>query len=220
MSRQLGRFSFASIAGLSLVIVSPTHAADSATVERAQDSHMVQRLEAIRPRLSPRRASNEKQIAPTFVGALQPAAAFPEAIGERNEPKLSRNFRNEIESLRVRAKAEGFLTVEEDLQSGIAIAQPGQRLDAFLLLATLYMAHGLHAEALSVIDEIEGASTHADFALLSGIARFKMGRLQDAVSTFSEDTLRGNAEASSWRGIANARRGASKQRQRIFSRRW
>lgn len=203
---------------LAVLSIGATEAAQARETDAADTgpiTHMAQALGDYVPRLAPRHAVEVIDIEPVNAGVLQAGLPFAlglSAPGEKAPPKggISRNFRIELEGLRARVKAEGFLSVEESLQSGLAVAEAYKRPDAALLLTTLYMAHEFHAEALSVINETDGVREHADFVLLEGIANFKMGRFEDAIAAFSEDILLGNLEAVRWRGIANTRRGAYK----------
>lgn len=211
----MGRFLALVIMSWLTVVAVTAQAAEPEVNQTAQFSHRAPALGDYTPRLAPRPAPNKTQIEAVNISALQAGLPFVEGFSEPGDEAsqkggVSRNFRIELETLRARVKAEGFLSVEETLQSGLAVARPEKRFDAALLLTTLYMAHDLHAEALSVIDEIDGSVEHPDFVLLGGIASFKMGRLEDAVATLSENILLGNVEAIRWRGIANARRGAYK----------
>lgn len=215
MRRLVNRSIFSILAGLLLGAIGTAQAGESAVADAEQVSRLEQALGDYAPRLAPRRVSEIAKTEPVNAGVLQAGLPFADDLSTpdaaaRNKGGLSRNFRIELETLRARVKVDGFLSVEENLQSGLAVADSEKRLDAALLLTTLYMAHDFHAEALSIIDETFGAREQADFVLLEGISNYKMGRFEDAVAVFSEDILLGNQESIRWRGIAHARSGAYK----------
>ncbi len=213
--RLLGRSSISVIAGLCFATGISARASETAPVETATTHRVSEALAAPTPRLAPRRLAPTIDVEPVQLGVLQGELPFSEETSGLSQEtlvmgRLSRNFRIELETLRAQVRSRGFLSVEERLQTGRAVASPENHLDATLLLATLYIAHDLHAEALSAIDELEGAHEYPDFALLSGISSFKMGRFEEAVEILGADVLREDTEARRWRGIANARRGAYK----------
>ena len=213
MRRIRQRIFSAAIAGLTMIAVASAQEIEPSAVGKAQTVIAAKSLDEISPRLAPHRMLDGPQAETATIGVLQSSLAYPEELSapDKIAPSsggLSRNFRIELKPMRARAREEGFLSVEESLQSGLAVAAPEKRLDAALLLTTFYMAHGFHVEALALIDETEGAAAQSDLVLLSGIANFYIGRFDDAVTALSHDILLGNEEALAWRGIANALRGA------------
>ena len=119
-----------------------------------------------------------------------------------------------FETFRARARTEGFATLEQSLRS--ALANDSVRYDAARNLIYFYMAHGLHAEALSIIRQ-ENQSRHiAELTLLEGIANFNMGRWADAREALSHKSLESNDAATAWRGVAQANLGAFEKAAKDF----
>ncbi len=111
-----------------------------------------------------------------------------------------------FETFRARARTEGFATLEQNLLG--ALANEPVRYDAARNLIYFYMAHGLHAEALSIIRQENQSRQFAELTLLEGVANFNMGRWVDAVDALNHKSLENNDAATAWRGAAHANLGA------------
>ena len=103
-----------------------------------------------------------------------------------------------------RRQGEGaYAEVRQALLAAIVEAPPGRVDAARLDLSRFYFAHGLIAEALSVLrlvsQENRRLATDPQVLLLRAVGAFLAGNLERAADTLSNPVLEGEWEATLWR---------------------
>jgi hypothetical protein len=114
----------------------------------------------------------------------------------------------DFETLRARVSEEGFSAVEESLLSVLADANGRLRIEAAKETVHLYMAHGLYAEVLSLIEEHDPDFADPFLTLSRGIAAYKLARYDDAADALKKSSAQSLEASAAWRGMANAQRGS------------
>ncbi len=146
-------------------------------------------------------------IAFAFPGLSASAAESPDVVADDafNSGDTYVNFVGVFESWRARARAEGFLVVEEALLSQAALSG---KVEEAADLAYFYFAMGLIPEASAVIRTIDEGERTTALSFLEGAAAIRMGRWCEAVALLSRPPLNDHPDAVSWRGIAYVQLGA------------
>lgn len=137
--------------------------------------------------------------------ALEPPLSDNVAAGKTEEGKIFQieRWRND--------GAAGFLVKRREIESKAALATGTDLVRARLDLARLHFSHGFGREANGliglVVQQMPEFETSPDLRALRGAVRVLNFELEKATEDLSVPALANQAEASLWRGLANAYRG-------------
>lgn len=151
-------------------------------------------LDAITPRVKPGKANNIEEP-PLLMHAAMPMQAPPQRVEQ---------FASALLQWRARTKAEGFLALEEQLQSALGAQES---IDTVADLATFYAANGLFPEALTVSENFAPNQAVPALSFLQAFAMLNMRRTADADLAFDQAIAAG-VPAEGWKTIALYRMGA------------
>jgi len=115
---------------------------------------------------------------------------------------------------------EAFQSEKRQLLGSAATTSELAKEKARLDLATFFLAHGLAAEALGVLNTMvasrPGIAEDPRFRASRGAANFLMSRLTEAEDDWYHPSLNNNDEATFWRALAAARKGEAVQASRVL----
>ncbi|WP_374764495.1 tetratricopeptide repeat protein [Yunchengibacter salinarum] len=110
-----------------------------------------------------------------------------------------------------RGDASDFRTRKSRLLYALSVAPDSQRNARRWPLARFYLAHGRGAEAIGVLQQMlareSALSDRPEFRILRGIARFMLGRYEQAAKDLSHRTLEAEQHAELWRMLVAERQG-------------